>query len=275
MPYTKIINLSGATGRSGHALVEEDIFFSDIFQEIPPYYEGSSFTLRERLSLFVTVEEETWVSFDAGWYNKRLFLGTYQILDGIPSTARNAENEGYIYDEGIQIIRDTIYTVVANPEVPIARKNFIDINNCNFYLVPSVRIFPESPVPQPGYELYGRNPSFTGIMSLSAATLKDAVFNPQMPAVGLYLYPGVAGFSLVYEITPIGSIEVDLPAMETTSCVFGEVADCNTLYNQFTSTGQNFASQGECEAATGQACFPFVWTCPTDEADERTIWHTS
>lgn len=275
MPYAKIVALGGDTGRISVNLYEEEILFSDIIQGIPQIFEGSQFCVRERFSLFTSIEEPSWVSADFGWYNKRRFIGTYQILDGVPSTAREAEGEGFIYDEGIRVSRESYYTVTANPEVPIARKNFVDINNCNFYLTPSVRIFPESPIPIPGYEVYGRSPSFTGVMSLSAATLKDVAFSPKIPAVGLFLNPGVIGVSLIYEISVVGEIAVDLPAMEPTSCVFGEVADCNTLYEQFTTTGQNFASQGECEAATGQACFPFVWTCPTDESDERTIWHTS
>ncbi len=267
--------INGATGKIGVIHAAAGITFEDIFDGIPQYYPGSTVQVQETLRINVSLDNPQLVGRSEGWFNTVLRLGTYQILlNGLSDIFVREGDSGYLTCESFEISRISSYTITANPDVLVAKWEQIALDSCNLYLVPEVYLFPDNPVPQPGYKLYEKNPALLGSMTLTRANLLDRPFSRQIQGVGLSLAPGVVGINTVYKVAVINAIYADYPAAQVPSCQF-LAADCQTQFNAFLveNSGGFFETQAECESVTGTQCFPAdAYVCPTDPTFTRSLW---
>lgn len=275
MAYSVVVDISGQTGAVGQILAPGGITFAQIFTGVPQFYPGSLVQVQELLEIQTSVVDEKLVGFSNGWFQPKKRLGTYQIAGFPITTAIREGDDGYLTNEIFEISRVSWYTITANPGTAFAKHEQLSLDTCNWYLVPDVYLFPDNPVPQVGQRLFGNNPALLGSTTLSKAPLADTDFFQKIRQIGLYLAPGVEGVQLEYKVAVINDIYTDYEAAPVPTCEFLAPPDCDAQYAAWLQLYGEYATQAECESATGQACFPFSWNCSTDETDLRQTWKPS
>jgi hypothetical protein len=262
-------SISGQTGTIGLVQIAPPPTFAQIFDGVPQFYAGSSFVVQESLRIFTEVVDPSVVDVDLNWFENKQYLGSYQVIskDSIPLHRQG--DDGYLVSPIQEINRYSTYTIAANPNVPVAKAEQIDLSACNFYLQPDVYLFPNDPIPKPGFKVVDRPPAFIGAMTLQKAPLADTEFFQQIGGIGLFLQPGVEGVRVEYTIAVINDIYTDYEAYPIPTCQFLD-QNCQTGFDSFVAGTLNaFPTQSECEIADPLLDVPYTctitqWVCPTD-----------
>lgn len=276
MAYEITESIDGERDSVGRLQIIPSITFGQIFEGSPQYYPGSIVQVQEILEIRTRLYDESLVDTDRGWFFPKQRLGTFQIFD-INGTVRTApEDSGYLSIFNQRIYRYSYYTITANPSTQFGKHEQISLDNCNAYLTPEVYLFPDNPIPSPGYRYYDSNPLFLGSVTISKAPLADTEFNQLISGVGLKLKPGVEGVFLNYKVAVINDIYTDYESAPAPECEFIS-ATCEQQLLAYIAAYPNFYdTQAECELANEFAsCFPQVWTCPSDPTFVRQIWQIS
>jgi hypothetical protein len=201
-----------------------------------------------------------------------LYLGSWQLLDGIGAAKLVQGNEGYLNATIQEIHRYSTYTITANPNVLVAAHEQLTLSNCNFYLQPEVYLFPGTATPVAGFRTHPGDPAWIGQATLTRAPLADTDFFRQIEAVGLYLRPGVEAVQVRYKAAIISDIYTDYPAATVPTCEF-QSPDCNVLFAAHLISGNFYATEQDAiNAGSRTPVTSSVWTCPNDSTDTRTFW---
>lgn len=269
--FEVITSISGQTGSIGYIQSFQTPTFQDIFSGAPQYYHGSSIEVQETMRVITNITDPSAIDTDLEWFSPKRYIGSWQAIGvgGIPTWEEGTY--GFLNSEVQDISFRSRYTIVANPDTPIVIGDQIDLSTCNFYLRPDVYIFPDNPVPVPGYRPVDIFPQFIGTATYTAAPLADTEYNQYLTGIGLFLKPGVEGVSLNYKIAIINDIYTDYPEYEAPTCIFAPVL-CQPQFSAFLANTPNvFATETQCIASVGN-CIQNTWTCPSDPEQTFPYW---
>lgn len=208
----------GTSGPTG-LILPSVINFSQIFDGVPQFYTGSNIEVQEILTIQsdIKIGEEGLVDVDFKWFDPKKYYGTYQfgdIIDGLENEQEGGQ--GFITNFKHKFIRRSSYSIVANPDTPIAYQNVFFMDNCNFQLR-------EVGVSFGGVSIQASTPInneklFTGKISQQRAPLIDKQYNPFFRQLGFYYNPGCRLLQVDHEIRIINAISTDFDAYPTFNC---------------------------------------------------------
>jgi hypothetical protein len=284
MAYRTTFDINGQTGTIGFIRYGDPLAFSQLFDGIPQYYPGSIIQVQEILTIITRIADASVVDVDLDWFDPKKYLGTYQVIDFDGVTSHAEGDDGYLVGTYQKIKRYSWYTIAANPNVPIALDEGFIVNDCNFYSVAEVYLFPGTNTPLPGFRLRESGegkPLLRGYTSRTAAPLADTDFNARIGGVGLHLKPGVEGVRIEYAVSIINDIYTDYEPFPVSTCELVQPT-CEEQYAAYLSGGgEAFATFAACESArlnpppnsppndTAGVCVPDLWICPTDPTFTR------
>lgn len=278
MAYTNTFDISGQTGKIGVARYGGEITFQQLFTGAPQYYAGSVVQIQEILTIYTDVVRPEVVDVDLAWFVPKKYLGTYQILDGNYGYRHDVGDDGFLVDTIQKIARYSWYTITANPNVPIALDEGFIVDDCNFYTVAEVYLFPGTNTPVPGFRLRhpgDGKPIMRGYTSKTKADLANTTFNNLINGVGLYLNQGVEGIRVDYEVAIINDIYTAYQPFPVSTCELA-APSCLEQYNAYLGTVdvRIYPSEAECLADhPGGTCVSSApWLCPTDPTQVFEQW---
>jgi len=264
-------SISGQTGSVGYIQLFDPPTFSDIFTGSPQYYHGSSVEVQETMRIITNVTDPTVIDVDLEWFSPKRYLGTWQAIGQSGTPTWEEGTYGFLNSQVQDISFRSRYTIVANPNTLVANGDQIDLNTCNFYLQPDVYLFPNNPIPIPGYRAVESFPQFIGVQTYTAAPLENKEYNQFITGMGLFLKPGVEGISLNYKIAIINDIYTDYPAYNAPTCQFLPV-NCQAQFAAYVASNPNFFdTESQCIASAG-SCLASTWTCPSDPTQTFPYW---
>jgi hypothetical protein len=187
-------------------------------------------------------------------------------------------DEGYLKNEETLIRRYSQYTITSNPDVLFEQRGNIRLDNCNFYTVPDVFLFPGETTLTAGFKLYKSDAVLLGKISEFRAPLADTKFFRQISGVAMNLRPGVSGISIGYRIDIVNDIYTAYDQSPVPTCT-QVAASCPVQFTAFLAQGSfRYPDQLSCEAAiasgaaSGIGCNPFIYECATDPTQTFTYW---
>jgi hypothetical protein len=267
-----------ASGAGKHAyLFANPILFSQIFDGIPQFFQGSTFRVQEILTILSDdiIGDPRARRTDRTWFEDKQYIGTYQLSKSTTLiSGMTIGDEGYINYPKIKISRYSDYTITASPDTPIGIANFSQINDCNFRLKEiTLNIPPLSVsriVPDTSQAL------LSATHSTSRVPLKDKIYNSFFGGVGLYYHEGYSPIGIEHDIAIINTIEADLEPFASVPCSPSEPS-CEIAFAQFIAAGP-------CTVATTQAqligpqcpsnsgATEQTWVCPSDPNYTQQYW---
>ena len=284
MAFSSTFSIAGSTGRTGWYGGLTPVKFSQIFSGIPQQYAGSLVQVQEIVTIYTSVTDSKLVDVDLNWFDSKKYLGTYQLIDRDSVSPHGDGDDGFLVSEIQRIKRYSWYTVTANPAIPFAQGDGVVLNDCNFYLVPDVYLFPGTVNPVPGQRIrkpLDNHPALQGSTVTARADLEDADFNSKIAGLGLFLRPGVEGVSIKREIAVINEIRSLNPAVGVGVCDLG-VPSCQQQFNAFivqhnstaTASSQWYTSLPSCQIGlvSPNTCLKRTYTCPTDSSVKFDYW---
>jgi hypothetical protein len=278
--YSSTFDTSTQGSIIGWIRYNEPVQFSELFDGEPQYYAGSIVQVQEVLTIFLKITDEALIDRDLLWYDPKLYLGTYQLIDPDGITGHADGDDGYLVSTVQKIKRYSWYTITANPGVPVGKMANNPIDDCNFYIQPEAYVFPGDELPVPGFRLHPlelNQPVFRMTSTIARAPLNDTSFNARIYGIGLYLRPGVEGIRLDYKAQIINDIYTDYPPIEPQICLVAKPDPCAAEYQAYIGTSPSsrgyYKDLGECEVQKASRspvpgiefrCIPRVWVCSTD-----------
>lgn len=199
------------------------IQFSQIFDGAPQFYTGSVINVQEILEIETSIipAQARLVDVDLRWFQPKRYIGTYQFEAGLTSILNEQElGQGFLTNELHTFIRRSTYTIVADPDVPIAAEQVFTVSNCNFETV-------EASASVGGATISIQKPlrndnMFQGRMSQSRAPLTDGNYNQFFRTIGLYINPGCIPVALRHRIAVINTLQTNfIPYPEFTCELLG------------------------------------------------------
>lgn len=222
MAYQRTYNFptGGGEARQGYQF-DNPIVFSQIFDGSPQFYVGSTITVQEILLILseVVIGRERFVDVDHKWFEPKVYLGSFQVKSGLLSSldAEDGRGQGFLTNNAHQIVRYSHYTIVADPDTPVAKGSIYTVDNCNFGLQQaSITVFGATVAIQ---KPLTDTAIFSGNISQQRAPLKDTVYNQLLGDVGLYYNPGCAGVSLTQKISVINTVSTDFDPYPNFACI--------------------------------------------------------
>jgi hypothetical protein len=203
------------------------------------------------------------VDVDFNYFQRKKYLGSYQIGDTNTSLENIPGNVGFINYEIQKIRRYANYTITANPAVPIGVGEVSSISNCNFSLRELTIGFGGLVV---GDFLPGQAENiFISQDSLSRVPLEDKQFNGGLNRVGLFLLPGAQIDNIEYSVTVINGIEVRIDPYPSITCNPPSFDPCQALYVQWLTDNAFYRTAALAAAnGTGGPIVSFTFVCPAD-----------
>jgi hypothetical protein len=278
MAFRVDIDLEGATGGYGAFFRDTPIFFSEIFAGIPQYPLGSTVRIEEILRIYTSIDDPLVVDVDTRYYQNKYFLGNWMIIDelGIPLHAQ--ENDGFLSWTIQEIKRYSEYTIVHHPSVQKAESSTFIVEQCNFFLKPSVYLPQPISTPISGFDPISKSPLFRGKVEISPPPLINTKFNQKIHGIGLHFFPGTSGNRLEYTIAAINNIAVDLPATRDITCGL-DTENCEASFARFLAAApsERFETEAQCVATLSGTSSAFVcgrssYECPTDPTQTYEYW---
>lgn len=287
LAFTQTLDaIANGTGLQGVLLNGgQPINFSQIFEGLPQFYAGSSFTVQEILRLELNIDNDSLIDKDLKWFPEKIYAGTYTFGSNALISGINPENRGFIEYYVNEYVRYNTYTISANPDVPIGLHGLSAIDNCNFILQTAAAIV--GPV-RIGQSFPTRNSAMLSARhSLEKVPLIDREFYPQMSSIGLYIAPGLSISTLKYKVQVINAIYCDVAQFPSITCRLPPEADCEASFTLFLDTHNAISSaprwwrtEAQAVAEGLQRGFPraffttgsLTYTCPADNGITYLYW---
>lgn len=280
--------LSGTQPRILARLDPSSAMLSQIFGPPDRLPFGASFWVHETITIRSTLTQPKFIDVDTQWFAPKFYIGAWELVEefGPPASAtaeypKPLDGSGFISSFNQQIRFSTHYIVRGLETGNRFVSQRLDVDNCNFVLVPRPPSI--SPLLPPGTQPGINRGLFKGDISDAEFDFVDRQVASRAKILGIYIKPGVRLDSVEHEMSTSLPVFINAPVATTPICL--TAPDCDTEFDTFIRAnnggqpingtpppglGGFYTTQAICNTRTGGPCGSAVFTC--SNGDSRLYW---